>query len=298
MKKIAIAVTLTASVFTLAACNSGDDSKIVAETDAGNVTKDEFYQELKERYGEDVLREMVTVEVLDDKYDVSEKQIDKEVQNVKDQLGNQFQTALKRQGFKDEQAFRKMLKLSLLQEEAVAEDMDISEKEMKEKYERMKTEVQAQHILVQDEKTAKEVKKKLDNGGDFAKLAKEYSEDTKTKDEGGKLGYFSTGKMTPAFEDKAYSMETGKISEPVKTDYGYHIIKVTDKRETEKDIGSFKDNKDGIRRDIINQRMDVQKAREKVNGLLDDANIDVKVKDLKGIFAQKASNQKDKEEDK
>ncbi len=129
MKKAAIAVTLTASIFTLTACNSGEgDSEVVAETNAGNITKDDFYQELKDRYGESVLRELVTVEVLNDKYDVSDKQIDKEVQNVKDQLGDQFQSVLQRQGFKDEQAFRKMLKLSLLQEEAVAEDMDISKK--------------------------------------------------------------------------------------------------------------------------------------------------------------------------
>lgn len=62
---------------------------------------------MKDRYGESVLRELVTVEVLNDKYDVSDKQIDKEVQNVKDQLGDQFQSVLQRQGFKDEQAFRK-----------------------------------------------------------------------------------------------------------------------------------------------------------------------------------------------
>ncbi|RYG72861.1 foldase [Lentibacillus lipolyticus] len=293
MKKVAIAVTLTASIFTLAACNSGEgDSEVIAETNAGNITKDEFYQELKDRYGESVLQELVTVEVLNDKYDVSDKQIDKEVQNVKDQLGDQFQSVLQRQGFKDEQAFRKMLRLSLLQEEAVAEDMDISKKELKEKYERMKTEIKAKHILVDKEETAKEVKKKLENGGDFADLAKEYSTDKASAENGGDLGYFSTGKMVPAFEDKAYSMEKGEVSDPVKTEHGYHIIKVTDKREKEEDIGSFEDNKNNIRREIINQNMDVQKAREKVTKLLNEADIDVKAEGLENIFAQQASSKK------
>ncbi|MFC4559146.1 peptidylprolyl isomerase [Virgibacillus kekensis] len=288
MKKVAMAAVLSASVLGLTACNSdeGDNSKVVAETNAGNVTKEEFYQELKERHGEAVLKELVTVEVLADKYEVSEEQIDKEVKNVKDQLGDQFDSVLQQQGFKNEQEFREMLRVSLLQEAAVSEDMDISEEDLKQQYEQMKTEVQAQHILVQDEKTAKEVKQKLENGGDFAKLAKEYSMDKSNAEDGGKLGWFSAGDMVPAFEDAAYSLEPGKISEPVKTQHGYHIIKVTDKREKKEDIGSFKEMKDEIRRTLINQRMDVQKAREKVNKLLKDAEIDVKVEGLEDIFKQ------------
>lgn len=288
MKKLAIAVILTASVLTLAACNSdkGDNSEVVAETSGGNVTKEEFYQELKERHGDAVLKELVTVEVLSNKYDVTEEQIDKEVQNVKDQLGEKFDSVLQQQGFKDEEAFRKMIRVSLLQEAAVAEDMNIKEKELKQQYEQMKTEIQAQHILVKDEATAKEVKQKLKNGGDFVKLAKDYSTDKSNAGDGGKLGYFSTGKMAPAFEEAAYSLKVGEISDPVKTTHGFHIIKVTDKREKE-DIGSFEENKDKVRRNIINQRMDVQKAREKINKLLKDADINVKAEGLKDIFEQK-----------
>lgn len=286
MKKIAIAITLSASVLGLAACNSDDSSKVVAESGAGNVTKEEFYQELKNSYGASVLQQLVTEEVLSNKYDVSEEEVDKELQSVKDQLGDRFQQAIQQQGFKDEEAFRKMLRLSLLQEAAVAEDIEITEEELKKQYERKKTEVQAQHILVKDEKTAKEVKKKLDNGGDFAKLAKEYSTDKSNAEDGGKLGYFSTGKMVAAFEDAAYSMDAGEISDPVKTQHGFHIIKVTDKREKEKDIGSFEDNKKDIRRSILNQRMDPQKAREKINKLIKDANVDIKVEGLEDILKQ------------
>ncbi|GAA0438351.1 peptidylprolyl isomerase [Lentibacillus halophilus] len=299
MKKIAIAATLTAGIFTLTACDSGSgDSEVVAETNAGNITKDEFYQELKDRHGKKVLRELVTVEVLNSKYDVTDDQIDKEVKKAKDKLGGQFKAALRQQGLKNEEAFRRMLKLSLLQEEAVAEDMDISEKELKEKYDRMKTEVKARHILVDKEEKAKEIKKKLDNGADFAKLAKEYSKDKKSAEQGGKLDSVPTGKMLPPFEDKVYSMEKGEVSDPVKTKKGYHIIKVTDRKKKEKDIGSFEENKSSIRRDIINQRMNVQKAREKVNGLMKDADIDVKPEELKGIFAKQTSEDKSDNKDK
>src|SRR5690625_6598495 len=89
----------------------------------------------------------------------------------------------------------------------------------------MKTEIKAQHIVVEDEDTAKEVKEKLDDGEDFAKLAEEYSTDESNKDDGGKLGYFSVGEMDPAFEDAAYGMKKGEVSDPVQSQFGFHIIK-------------------------------------------------------------------------
>ncbi|WP_188455217.1 peptidylprolyl isomerase [Virgibacillus oceani] len=291
MKKVAIAVTLTAGVLSLSACSSGDDSEVVVETNAGNITKDEFYQELKDRYGDAVIQEMVTAEVLDDKYEVTDKEVDKEVQKTKDQLGEQFEMALQQQGIKDEDAYRDLVRISLLQEAAISEDIEITDKEIKQRYDRMKQEIEAQHILVEDEKTAKEVKKKLDEGGDFAKLAKEYSTDTATAEEGGKLGFFSAGKMDPAFEDAAYNLEVGKISDPVKSEFGYHIIKVTDKRDKEEDIGKFEDMKEDIRRQILNQKIDPQKAQAKIQSLLDDAKIDPKDDDFEGLFEKEDSKE-------
>lgn len=170
MKKTVIAVTLTAAVLTLGACSSDKaDSEVVVETSAGNITKEDFYKELKERHGDTVLQDLVTFEVLNDKYDVDEKQVDKEVKKVKDQLGDQFEMALQQQGFKDEDAFRDVMQLSLLQEAAVSEDIEVTEEELKKLYERKNSEVEAQHILVEDEETAKEVKKKLDEGAEDRK---------------------------------------------------------------------------------------------------------------------------------
>ena len=88
--------------------------------------------------------------------------------------------------------------------------------------------VKASHILIKgDEAKAKDIKAQIDQGADFAKLAKENSEDPGSASKGGDLGFFPEGAMVPEFEQKAFSMSVGEVSEPVKSSFGYHIIKVT-----------------------------------------------------------------------
>jgi peptidyl-prolyl cis-trans isomerase C len=80
---------------------------------------------------------------------------------------------------------------------------------------------------------AKEIKAKLDDGADFAKLAAEYSDDERTKKKGGDLGFISKGRMSPDFSKAAFSLKEGEISDPVKTPLGYHIIMAGEKKEKE-----------------------------------------------------------------
>jgi parvulin-like peptidyl-prolyl isomerase len=87
-------------------------------------------------------------------------------------------------------------------------------------------EVHARHILVADQATADTIEQKLKAGGDFAALAKQYSTDTGSKDNGGDLGWFGKGQMVPEFEQAAFSLQPGQTSQPVQTQYGWHIIQV------------------------------------------------------------------------
>lgn len=282
MKKLAIAVTLTAGVLTLAACSDSGEEAVV-ETDAGTITKDEFYQELKDRHGEAMLQELVTVQVLEDNYEVDEEAVDEEVQAAKDQLGEQFEMALQQQGIADEEAYREVVRISMLQQAALTEDVEIPEEEIQAEYDRRNTEIDAQHILVEDEETANEVKEQLDNGADFAELASEYSTDGSAED-GGNLGYFSVGDMVPPFEDAAFSMEEGDISDPVSTQNGFHIIKVNDKREAEESIGKYEDVKDSIRDELALEQIDPAASQQKINQLIQDANVDVQLDEFEGLF--------------
>jgi peptidyl-prolyl cis-trans isomerase C len=93
-------------------------------------------------------------------------------------------------------------------------------------------EVKASHILVENEGEAKDIIAQLNKGGDFAKLAKEKSKDTVAAQQGGDLGFFTKDSMVEPFANAAFAMKPGEISkEPVKTQFGYHVIKVEDKRK-------------------------------------------------------------------
>lgn len=89
--------------------------------------------------------------------------------------------------------------------------------------------VRASHILVDTKTQAQDIKTQIDNGASFESMAKKHSK-CPSKDQGGDLGYFERGQMVPEFEDAAFNLPIGKVSEPVKTQFGWHIIKVTDKR--------------------------------------------------------------------
>jgi foldase protein PrsA len=89
--------------------------------------------------------------------------------------------------------------------------------------------VHALHILVDTEEKGKEVLAKLTSGGDFAALAKEYSTDTGSAEQGGDLGWFPRGAMVAEFEEVAFSLGAGQTSDLVKSTYGYHIIRVVEK---------------------------------------------------------------------
>lgn len=106
-------------------------------------------------------------------------------------------------------------------------------------------EIKAKHIVVDDEQLAKGIAEKLEAGEDFETLAGEHSTEPDADQTGGDLGYFTRdANLVPEFKDAAFALEIGKISEPVKTEFGYHIIVVEDKRE---ETVEFEEAKEGIK---------------------------------------------------
>lgn len=160
----------------------------------------------------------------------------------------------------EEEAFNQQLEIlkeGLVKQYAVNKmlaDVTVKEEEIKEFYKKNKEQFKkpesavASHILVDTEEKANEVLKEIENGETFEDIAKKYSS-CPSKDQGGNLGEFTRGKMIPEFEEVAFSMEIGAISKPVKTKFGYHIIKLVDKKEESE--SNFEEVKEQISQQLL-----------------------------------------------
>ena len=184
---------------------------------------------------------------------VSEQDVNQEVETLKDQVAQQaqgqdigreeaFDQALQQAGITEEQLrqqIREQLPIQKVQER-VAGGAGPSQEEVEQFYEQNKAaqfttpETRCtRHILFnKDQKEkAEEVKKQLENGGDFAALAKKYSQDPGSAEQGGDLGCIGRGETVPNFEEAVFNAEQGEIVGPVETEFGYHVIEVTDIQE-------------------------------------------------------------------
>lgn len=146
----------------------------------------------------------------------------------------------------------------------------LTDAEMKKFYNKNKAdfkEVRASHILVKTEEEAKEIKKKLDQGGDFAALAKEKSTDPGSAPRGGDLGFFTKDRMVKAFSDAAFSLKVNEVSKPVQSPFGFHIIKVLEAKEAKNFEELSPAQLQNIRGSMINNEIDQlkEKAKIKVN---------------------------------
>lgn len=279
MKKWFISLTLAAGVLGLTAC-SGGGSDVIVESKAGDITKDELYEAMKEQVGEQALQELLYIKVLSDKYKVTDKELDAKLDEIKKQAGENFEMLLLQNNLKDEDELKEILKPQLLIEKAGLKEVKVTEKEIQKYYDDLKPEIKASHILVADEKTANEVKSKLDAGGKFEDLAKEYSTDPGSKDKGGDLDWFGQGAMVKEFEDAAYALKVNEISAPVESQHGWHVIKLTDKKAKK----PLKDQKDKITKEVKLAKLDPETIQKIISKEMDAAKVKIKDKDLKGIL--------------
>lgn len=127
-------------------------------------------------------------------------------------------------------------------------------------------EIKARHILVSSEDEAKKLAEQLKKGADFEKLAKEKSSDKGSGVNGGELGWFTKDKMVPEFAEAAFKLKKGEISDPVKSEFGWHIIKVEDRRPIK--VPSYDEVKEQLKDEVA--KKSVQKY---VEGLLKKADI-------------------------
>ncbi len=291
MKSFGVLVLALALVTGISACEKKQpqgqvSGKVLATVNGSVITVDDFQREMEGL--PDFAKTMFKGE--DGKKRFLDELINKELL---------YQEAEKRGLDKDEafkkkvEDFKKLTLVSMLLTKEVEDKASVTDADVKDYFDKHKDElksrdkIRASHILVKTEDEAKKVIARLKKGEDFAKLAKAVSIDKASAERGGDLGYFSRGQMVPEFEAVAFQLKKGEISQPVKTQYGYHIIKVTDiKQGVPLSFDTIKDQ--------LKQKLITDKQRELfntfVNGLKKTAKMQVNSQLLESIGTQTAPN--------
>lgn len=189
------------------------------------------------------------------------KEVDESINNMKTAYGTEeaFTEAKKTAGYEDDASFREFIKNQVIAQKAMDymfKDITTTDEDVKKNYDENIANysgANVAHILIADEAKANEVRARVAGGEDFATVAKEVSEDPGSKETGGDLGYvpYNSTQLVPEFMEGFKNLKEGEISQPVKSEFGYHIIKATN-------VGtkSFDEVKETIKTDMEKQAKD------------------------------------------
>lgn len=290
-----------------------DGKEIIASVDGKDITTDEVYNEIKTSYGTEALINMIDEFIINkeikntDSYtDEAKKQV-KDIKTQYESSGYKWEDVLANYGYKSEDVLVDEVKLSLLQEAVVKSylEEDITEDEIKKYYdEEVYGYYTVKHILIQPDttddmtddevaaaeevakNTAIEVINKLNAGESWAELVKNYSDDEGSKENEGLIENFTNGDMVDEFFNATLKLEDGKYTtEPVKSEFGYHVIlKISN---TEKD--KLENVKEEIIETLINQKLDTDEnlytetwanIRKAYNLKINDTDVEAQYNDL------------------
>ncbi|MNC23819.1 Foldase protein PrsA 3 precursor [compost metagenome] len=271
-KVLLVSLAAAVSFSMLAACSNDnnsnaaeDNSKAVATYKGGTITEKEFDMDTRvmkllspqqaayleiDAFKESILKQEVAFEYLagkatDAAKKEAEKEADEQVNSIKTGLGDTYDSTLKQANLTEADIRSYMLRVLTVYQDML---LKVTDDQVKAEYEKTKgdfTVATLRHVLIgltdaagkeradaDALKLAKEVKAKLDGGADFAATAKEYSDDTGSKDAGGEIKDKALGGYVEEFKQAAQTLPLNTISDPVKTTYGYHIIEVESRTET------------------------------------------------------------------
>ncbi|WP_449295464.1 peptidylprolyl isomerase [Paenibacillus yanchengensis] len=248
---ISTLILLVALIIVLIKPPFGMKDETVAKVNGTTIQKSELYDTMEMLVGPSLLDSMIRDELLVQHMKASsiafsDQDINDELNALKVAYGGEenYKNQLAMMGMDEE-----MLKYNIRQQAMIRKihepNAKIEEEQIKQFYDNYIAntwQVKASHILVETEQEAKDILKQLQAGADFAELAKEKGTDG-TKDTGGDLGFFGKGNMIAEFEEAALALKVGELSDVVKTEFGYHIIKKTD----EKLAATLEESKDAIR---------------------------------------------------
>lgn len=247
-KKIILAATSALAVLTLAAC-SGSTDKDIATMKGGTITVSDFYDQAKTNSNnQQLVQSMIVYKAFENKYSdkVSNKEVNAEYKKLIESLGDTYKSQLESAGY-TEDSYKKLLKENLILQAGLKENVKLTDDDLKTTWKSFHPEVEAQIIKLSSEDEAKEVKKSADDGTDFAKLAKEKSTDTETKEDGGKLKFDSQSTTVPSeVKEAAFKLKDGQVSDVISamntTSYStdYYVVKMVKNQDKGNDMDKYK----------------------------------------------------------
>lgn len=265
---IASAILLVALIaVSIKAFSGGTGSnEAVATVNGVDISEHQLYETLvKGGNGASALENLITYELVNQEAQkqgvtISDADIDTELAQLKKSMGSEeaFNQALTQYNMTIEDLHADLQQQAQLRK-LLGSKVSITDEDISSYYEQNKAsfateeQVRASHILVKTKEEADAIVKQLKEGADFATVAKEKSLDTGSATNGGDLDYFGKGVMDPAFEQSAFSLKVGEISEPVKSSFGYHIIKVADHKQASNP--TLEDKKAEIKDTLTSQKI-------------------------------------------
>lgn len=261
------------------------DSDVVAIVNGDPITKAQLYDAMYQQVGAQMVDDLITRRLIEQEakrrgVTVSAADLDAEIDDLADLYGGRESLeAILNQSGSSVEALRQNLHVNLLVQRMLEPDIEITDEDVRNYFDEHNDDfiepeqVHARHILVEGREQAEELKQQLDNGADFAELAKEHSTDPGSKDKGGDLGWFDSSTMTPAFSDAAFAAEVGTVVGPVETSFGFHLIEVLDQK-AERRL-TFEEAEERIRKILLEQGV-----QEKIGPWLNDlrANAEIELR--------------------
>jgi foldase protein PrsA len=288
-KKLKLTSIALLSTFALAACSTGntDSDATVATGDGVEITNEELQAELKSTYGNATLQKLIMEEVFvdevgSDRAKELKEEATTEVETLIAQYGDEetFTSVLASSGFSSRDDYEHQVYYYKLMSEAVSKYIEVTDEEIQTAYDEYVPSFTVSHILVADEETANDLIAQLDDGADFATLAKENSTDTASATNGGSLGEVNADSgLDETFYAAASDLAEGEYTTtPVETDYGFHIIKMDEKPEK----GSLEEETDQLKESIISEKLtDSTLVAGLVSDIMVKHNVEISDEDLK-----------------
>lgn len=291
MRKKFLFVTLSVGLLLFSACSKSAEKETAVSFKGGTITQKDINDQLKKIKGADsAIQQMVIKRVYENKYgeEITEKDIQKEFNKIKEQAGKSFNSQLAKSGDTEAELKRK-IKQQLAFKKGLETSVEINQEKLQKIWETFHPEVKVQQIKFKNEEDAKKAKQSLDEGEDFSKLVKEKSIDQKSNSNDGKMTFHShTSSVPEEVKEASFKLNNKDISDiiPVKNlmtkQTSYYIVKMIQNQEKGDDIEKYSDELKKIA--IEKQLADQEFVKQSISQELKAANVKIKDATLNNIM--------------